>query len=64
MKKYLFEEIPLSVPSDLLEMKSVFAQMLEDSGQSVISFINPEIFLAQEKIRFYTNILRAQNTIL
>lgn len=49
MKKYLFEEIPLSVPSDLLEMKSVFAQMLEDSGQSVISFINPEIFLAQEK---------------
>ena len=49
MKKYLFEEIPLSVPSDLSEMKSVFAQMLEDSGQSVISFINPEIFLAQEK---------------
>lgn len=49
MKKYLFEEIPLSVPSDLSEMKSVFAQMLEDSEQSVISFINPEIFLAQEK---------------
>src|SRR5574344_1100759 len=49
MKKYLFEEIPLSVPSDLLEMKSVFAQMLEDSGQSVISFINPEIFLTQQK---------------
>ncbi len=49
MKKYLFEEIPLSVPADLAEMKSVFAQILEDSGQSVISFINPEIFLAQEK---------------
>ena len=49
MKKYLFEEIPLAVPSGLAEMKSVFSQMLDGSGQSVISFINPEIFLAQEK---------------
>ena len=49
MKKYLFEEIPLAVPSDRAEMKSVFSKMLDASGQSVISFINPEIFLAQEK---------------
>ena len=49
MKKYLFEEIPLAVPSDRAEMKSVFSKMLDDSSQSVISFINPEIFLAQEK---------------
>ena len=49
MKKYLFEEIPLAVPSGRAEMKSVFSKMLDDSGQSVISFINPEIFLAQEK---------------
>ena len=47
MKKYLFEEIPLAVPSDRAEMKSVFSKMLDDSSQSVISFINPEIFLAQ-----------------
>lgn len=51
MKKYLFEEIPLSVPSDLEEMKNVFSRMLESSEQSVISFINPEIFLAQQKNR-------------
>ena len=49
MKKYLFEEIPLAVPSGRAEMKSVFSKMLDDSSQSVISFINPEIFLAQEK---------------
>lgn len=51
MKKYLFEEILLSVPSDLEEMKNVFFRMLESSEQSVISFINPEIFLAQQKNR-------------
>lgn len=51
MKKYLFEEIPLSVPSDLEEMRNVFSRMLESSEQSVISFINPEIFLAQQKNR-------------
>lgn len=51
MKKYLFEEIPLSVPSSLEEMKNVFFRMLESSEQSVISFINPEIFLAQQKNR-------------
>ena len=45
MKKYIFEEIPLEVPSDRAEMKSIFSQMLDDSSQSVISFINPEIFL-------------------
>ena len=44
MKKYLFEKIPLAVPSDRAEMKSVFSKMLDDSSQSVISFINPEIF--------------------
>ena len=49
MKKYLFEEIPLSIPSDLEEMKNIFSQMLDGAGQSVISFINPEIFLAQQK---------------
>ena len=49
MKKYLFEEIPLTIPSDLEEMKNIFSQMLDGSGQSVISFINPEIFLAQQK---------------
>lgn len=49
MKKYLFEEIPLAVPSDRAEMKSIFSKMLDDSSQSVISFINPEIFLAQDK---------------
>lgn len=51
MKKYLFEEIPLSIPSSLEEMKNVFSRMLESSEQSVISFINPEIFLAQQKNR-------------
>ncbi len=49
MKKYLFEEIPLVIPSSLTEIKSVFSQMLDGSEQSVISFINPEIFLAQQK---------------
>ncbi len=49
MKKYLFEEIPLTIPTDLAEMKNIFSQMLIGSEQSVISFINPEIFLAQEK---------------
>ena len=49
MKKYCFEEIPLTVPSDKAEMKSLFSQMLENEEKSVISFINPEIFLAQEK---------------
>ena len=34
MKKYLFEEIPLAVPSDRAEMKSVFSKMLDDSSQS------------------------------
>lgn len=51
MKRYLFEEIPLSVPSGLEEMRNVFSRMLESSEQSVISFINPEIFLAQQKNR-------------
>lgn len=49
MKKYLFEEIPLSVPENREEMKGIFSKMLDDSEQSVISFINPEIFLAQQK---------------
>ena len=49
MKKYCFEEIPLTVPSDMTEMKSLFSQMLENEEKSVISFINPEIFLEQEK---------------
>ena len=49
MKKYLFEEIQLTIPSDRTEMKNIFSQMLDGSGQSVISFINPEIFLAQQK---------------
>lgn len=51
MKRYLFEEIPLSIPSSLEEMKNIFSRMLESSGQSVISFINPEIFLVQQKNR-------------
>lgn len=49
MKKYCFEEIPLTVPSDMAEMKSIFSRMLENEEKSVISFINPEIFLEQEK---------------
>ena len=49
MKKYLFEEIQLTIPSDRTEMKNIFSQMLNSSEQSVISFINPEIFLVQQK---------------
>lgn len=49
MKKYIFEDVPLSVPQDKDEIKKVFAEMLSSNNQAVISFINPEIFLMQEK---------------
>lgn len=49
MKTYLFEGVPLTVPADKGELKNLFSQMLDRAGQSVISFINPEIFLTQQK---------------
>lgn len=49
MKQFIFEEIRLTIPQDFIEMKELFEKMLDSKEKSVISFINPEIFLAQEK---------------
>ena len=49
MKKYLFEDITLSIPESKEEIKSVFSKLLSGKKVSTVSFINPEIFLAQEK---------------
>ncbi|MDE5899104.1 MAG: WecB/TagA/CpsF family glycosyltransferase [Treponemataceae bacterium] len=48
MKQYCFEEIPLTVPESLTEMRELFSRLLTERQRTVISFINPEIFLAQQ----------------
>lgn len=47
MKKYLFEQIPLTIPKDKSEMRKIFGEILQKDETSVISFINPEIFMQQ-----------------
>lgn len=49
MKTYLFEEILLSIPENLNEIKIVFSALLAQKKTSIVSFINPEIFLMQQK---------------
>ncbi len=48
MKKYLFEQIPLTIPENKAEMQKIFMELLEKNEKSVISFINPEIFMQQQ----------------
>lgn len=48
MKQYCFEGIPLTVPESLAEMRELFSRLLAERQRTVISFINPEIFLAQQ----------------
>ena len=49
MRQYRFEGIPLTIPDNLTEMQELFSQLLTERRNAVISFINPEIFLAQQK---------------
>ena len=52
MNNYIFEEIQLSFTEDKAKIKNVFSHLLESSEKHKISFINPEIFLMQEKDSF------------
>lgn len=52
MNKYIFEEILLAFTEDKSEVKNVFSHLLKSSEKHKISFINPEIFLMQEKDSF------------
>ena len=49
MEKYLIESIPLSFTDNREELIAKFTDMLVNGTKNLISFINPEIFLAQEK---------------
>ena len=49
MNKYFFEDIPVSFTSNEDVIKNVFQQLLSNNEKNTISFINPEIFLEQEK---------------
>lgn len=49
MIQYCFEEIPLTIPENLTEMQDLFSRLLAERRNAVVSFINPEIFLAQQK---------------
>lgn len=51
MRQYRFEGIPLTIPDSLSEMQELFSQLLSERQNAVISFINPEIFLAQQNDR-------------
>lgn len=48
MKRYSFGEIPLTIPESVEEMRSLFSMLLDKNKNAVVSFINPEIFLAQQ----------------
>ena len=49
MRQYRFEGIPMTIPEDLTEMQGLFSRLLINQRNAVVSFINPEIFLAQQK---------------
>ena len=49
MNKYYFEGIPVSFTSNEDAIKNVFQQLLSNNEKNTISFINPEIFLEQQK---------------
>ena len=49
MNNYIFEEIPLAFAENRDKIKNIFSHLLESNEQNTISFINPEIFLEQEK---------------
>lgn len=45
---YILDEVQVSFPDNLLEMKNLFSNLLDDN-KNLISFINPEIFMQQKK---------------
>jgi N-acetylglucosaminyldiphosphoundecaprenol N-acetyl-beta-D-mannosaminyltransferase len=49
MKSFLFNSLKICSPDDLKEIQSIFKYLLERKNAKYISFINPEIFLSQEK---------------
>lgn len=48
MKNYKIDDIRISFPDNLQEMKFLFNNLLEED-KNLISFINPEIFMQQKK---------------
>ena len=48
IRTYSVNGVPVSVPSDFAAIRAYFADTLLRSGRHVISFVNPEIFLAAE----------------
>lgn len=54
IRTYFVNGIPCSVPSDFVAIRAYFADTLLRSGRHVISFVNPEIFLAAEANPFMT----------
>lgn len=51
MKSFLFENIVINSADNIDEMKAVFKSMIEDKKAKYISFINPEIFMQQQKCK-------------
>lgn len=49
MKRYLFEDISLSIPENKDEIRRIFTELISRKEPAAISFINPEIFLAQQR---------------
>ena len=48
IRTYAINGIPVSVPGSTGAIRSYFGRTLSEGGQRVISFVNPEIFLAAE----------------
>lgn len=49
MNSFIINDIKICSPSDLFEMKNIMKSLLVDRTTKCISFINPEIFMQQEK---------------
>lgn len=49
MYEFEIENIKIHSAKDIVEIKSIFSGLLEDNNKKIISFINPEIFMFQEK---------------
>ncbi len=49
MKKFVIEDVPIHSPDSISEMRGLFSNLISDRSTKYISFINPEIFLQQQK---------------
>ena len=52
IKKYTIDKIPCAVPSGLNVIRTYFNNVLTSSGQHIISFVNPEIYLTTKSNPF------------